>query len=293
VYVGTNDSIGEDDKAAYGKLSRLISDQSSVSLEQIKIVFGPENSYIATWNHGMLWHNLPRTLATQLRQREDSEAAVPRVVALGSRGTWFAIWGEDDMVYDLKGKYTSMLEMIKVSKPEDIKVRTHSSWIWSQVIYGLQYVAMDAFADKRYIIFYHDDTFSICTRRVDADSLLRRHDFRRQCQCTLNNTVLRIQKKARVAGSESTAILDFSPLTAEQLVAAGESSMASPLVVPTSELVHLNVEILSEQPKESEISNKLAADENMETTKYFDVDGEKGTSSKAETWREADAETLS
>jgi hypothetical protein len=118
----TDDWTGQEDKAAYEKLSAVISEQSSSSLKQLRIVFGPGNSYIATWDHELLWHRLPKTLALQLKQRQESKAAVPRVIALGSCGTWFAIWGEDDMVYHLKGNYRSMLGSIQISQPQDIKV---------------------------------------------------------------------------------------------------------------------------------------------------------------------------
>jgi hypothetical protein len=114
--------LGEEDKRACSKLSAMITEQSLSNLEHIKIVFGPENSYFARWKDGVLWHNLPKTLVAQLKQREESKTPIPRIIALGSNGTWFAIWGKQDMVYDLKGQYKSMRETIQTSSPKNIEV---------------------------------------------------------------------------------------------------------------------------------------------------------------------------
>jgi hypothetical protein len=122
---------------------------------------------------------------------------------------------------------------------------------------------MDAFTTTRYIIFYGDETFSVCTRSTDADTLLRRHGFYRQCLCTVNQTNMRLKRTSRTANSESTTILDFSPLT------PGQS-------------------------KKSEVSSERATSSGrMETTSNRKLGDENLDELELEIWHETDAATLS
>jgi hypothetical protein len=153
---------------------------------------------------------------------------------------------------------------------------------------------MDAFTTTRYIIFYGDETFSVCTRSTDADTLLRRHDFYQQCLCTVKQTNMRLKRTSRTANSESTTILDFSPLTPGQVTAAKEGSKASPLAVLKLELIDLSVWILSEQSKKSEVSpEKPTSSGRPETTSNRKLGDENRDELELEMWHETDAATLS
>jgi hypothetical protein len=118
--------IGEEDKKAFDALSAMIAEQSSTrGLQELKVVFGPGNSFYASAGQDMLWHNLPKAMVMHIEQRRSSKVAVPRVVALGSQGTWLAIWGKDDMKYELGPFYKTLVQNFPLIRPADIKVVDH------------------------------------------------------------------------------------------------------------------------------------------------------------------------
>lgn len=290
---GLTIEIGQEDTAAFEKLSNTITELSPSSLKHLKIIFGQENSYVAIWDHGLLWHNVPKTLLKELQRREASKAAVLRVIALGSHGTWLAIWGEDDMMHDLKGHYKSMSDTLRASKPQNIEVSYKFLPHSCCGIYGSQHVAIDSFTTERYIVFYNNQTFSTCTYRDAADILARWHNFYWQKICTMKNTTVRLKRKSRTANSDSIAVLDFSPLTVEQLTTAEERLKSPLLEVSKSELIDLGVEILSEKCDKREHSGeKHTPDMKTKMNRNDETKSKDVESLVDESWHDADTGTL-
>jgi hypothetical protein len=105
---------------------------------------------------------------------------------------------------------------------------------------------------------------------------------------------MRLKRTSRTANSESTTILDFSPLTPGQVTAAKEGSKASPLAVLKLELIDLSVWIWSEQSKKSEVSpEKPTSSGRPETTSNRKLGDENRDELELEMWHETDAATLS
>lgn len=62
--------------------------------EDLHVVFGPNNCFVAWDDTQIEWHGIPEDLGNKLcawRDEYGNEAAMPRIVALGAHGAWFIV----------------------------------------------------------------------------------------------------------------------------------------------------------------------------------------------------------
>lgn len=96
----------------------------------------------------------------------------------------------------------------------------------------------------------------------------------------------------RTASSESSGVLEISPLMTELVLSTEESFEASQLATPDLEMINVRVDILPEQLKESRVLlDKMTTNMKEEPANDHDLK-EWGDMSKSETLHGADVATL-